>query len=227
MYKNSIDRFFDYNKDGELNMFEKTMKWEFFSKPTIKQAADTLNSDRHSSRRYSESYSDDYDYYSSAPAAPERSDIPCDHPVQVSFDSDGTYSSRRSVVCDENNPYCVLAGVLNAVAVKKVSEALSAELESKPADPVSTAKSKNSAAKGIKIFFVSLLLILFVYLIIDAFIQKDRYMQIEDYCSEQAEQISKHYGLDFEGLTLYPNSGERRGTYSADYYERSYLRSNV
>ena len=72
MYKNSIDRFFDYNKDGELNMFEKTMKWEFFSKPTIKQAKDTLSSDRSSSRRHSESYADDYDYYSSAPAAPAR-----------------------------------------------------------------------------------------------------------------------------------------------------------
>ena len=43
-------------------------------------------------------------------------------------------------------------------------------------------------------------------------------MQIEDYCSERAEQISKHYGLDFEGLTLYPNIGELSGTYSADYY---------
>ena len=44
MYKNSIDRFFDYNKDGELNMFEKTMKLEFFYKPTIKEARDKLNS---------------------------------------------------------------------------------------------------------------------------------------------------------------------------------------
>ena len=106
----------------------------------------------------------------------------------------------------------MLAGVLNAVAVKKNSEALSAELESKSAAPVSTAKSKNAAAKGIKIFFVSLLLILFVYVIIDAFIQKNHYMQIEDYCSEQAEHISDHYGLDFEKIALHPNSGERSGT---------------
>ena len=55
-------------------------------------------------------------------------------------------------------------------------------------------------------------------MIIDAFIQKNHYMQIEDYCSEQAERISKHYGLYFERIVLYPNSGERSGTYSADYY---------